>query len=365
MLRNPAFAGLPSRDPANRALAQSTFRGRFAQSNFGRTGDRDRQHRHFGRVIGFGGPIFWPYAYDDFVDYTFSPYAYDTFWPSAYDDVFEGIYGGYAPWDSGYASGPASVGYSSEPTGRTNGSANAGSSRTGRSSRVAALTGDATQICNGPTTALADFPIRQIAQQVQPNREQQVLLDDLRVANSKALDELRTACPADLPSTPTGRLAAMRGRVEAMLQTVRYIAPALEKFYQSLNDEQKERFNALDAEAAAAVNQQPDLAQLCGRRAQATTFPMARIERALRPSGQQEIALKALGDASAQTGEMLKTNCVSDQPLTPTSRLAIMENRLETMLRVLDTVQPALANFYGSLSDEQKAKFNRLDGRST
>ena len=52
---------------------------------------------HAGIVIGFVGPLFWPYAYNDFVDYTFSPYAYDTFWPYAYDDVFAGIYGGYAP----------------------------------------------------------------------------------------------------------------------------------------------------------------------------------------------------------------------------------------------------------------------------
>jgi hypothetical protein len=30
------------------------------------------------------------------------------------------------------------------------------------------------------------------------------------------------------------------------------------------------------------------------------------------------------------------------------------------MLRAVDTVQPALQNFYGSLSDEQKERFNRL-----
>ena len=54
-------------------------------------------HRSFGSVLGFVGPLFWPYAYNDFVDYTFSPYAYDTFWPYAYDDLYQGIYGNYAP----------------------------------------------------------------------------------------------------------------------------------------------------------------------------------------------------------------------------------------------------------------------------
>jgi len=61
-----------------------TFRGRYPQSALR---DHGRRH-HGGIVLGFAGPLFWPYAYSDFVDYTFSPYAYDTFWPYAYDDVF-------------------------------------------------------------------------------------------------------------------------------------------------------------------------------------------------------------------------------------------------------------------------------------
>ena len=47
-------------------------------------------------MIGWAGPLFWPYAYSDFVDYTFYPYAYDTFWPYAYDDVYEGMFDTYA-----------------------------------------------------------------------------------------------------------------------------------------------------------------------------------------------------------------------------------------------------------------------------
>ena len=37
-----------------------------------------------------------------------------------------------------------------------------------------------------------------------------------------------------------------------------------------------------------------------------------------------------------------------------------MEDRLSAMLQALDAAQPALAKFYGSLSDEQKARFDRL-----
>jgi hypothetical protein len=42
-----------------------------------------------------------------------------------------------------------------------------------------------------------------------------------------------------------------------------------------------------------------------------------------------------------------------------------MKRRLEAMMGVLDAVQPALANFYGSLDDEQKARFNRFGMRAS
>jgi LTXXQ motif family protein len=353
MLRNPAFASLSPRDPATRALAQSTFSGRFAQSSFARDFDwRRHRPRYLGIVLGFIGPLFWPYAYEDFVEYTFWGYAYDTFWPYAYDDVFEGIYGAYAPQYYAYV-----------PGGTSNGNANAAAPRGGRV-RQATLTEGMAQICLGPTQGLTDFPIERIAQQVEPDPNQQALLEDLKDATAKALDILQAACPSDLPSTPIGRLAAMRKRVETMLQVVEIVRPALEKFHASLSDEQKERFNVLDTEhlgRATAARQQPDLAQICsGRAVQATNAPIARIERALRLSDAQEAAVKALDVATAMAAEVLRAGCPTEQTLTPTGRLAAMERRLDAMLQALDTVQPALAKFYNSLDDEQKAQFNRL-----
>jgi hypothetical protein len=57
--------------------------------------------------IGWAGPLFWPYAYNDVIDYTFYPYPYDTFWPYAYDDVYDGMFGTYA---LGYGGTYAAVG---------------------------------------------------------------------------------------------------------------------------------------------------------------------------------------------------------------------------------------------------------------
>jgi hypothetical protein len=346
ILRNPALASLSPRDPAARSLSASTFRGRFAQSSF--AGGWDRHHRrHFGLVLGFIGPFFWPYAYDDFIDYTFWPSAYDTFWPYAYDDVFEGIYGGYAPeYGAAYA-------YAGEPA----------SSRAYARGSADGQGTAATQICSGDAAGLTDFPIEQISRQVQPTPEQQALLGDLKAATDKAVGIMQAACPNDLPATPTGRLAAMRIRVQAMLQAVRTVRPALDKFYASLSDEQKERFNALDQGGGGAPSQSA-MAQVCGgRNASVIRLPVGRIEQSLRLSDSQDAALHEVDDASAKAAQILNSACPNgggQEALTPPGRIAAMEQRLAAMLQAVETVRPAMAKFYGSLSDEQKARFDRL-----
>jgi hypothetical protein len=47
-------------------------------------------------------------------------------------------------------------------------------------------------------------------------------------------------------------------------------------------------------------------------------------------------------------------------PLTPVGRLDTMQKRLEGMMQATKLVQPALDEFYTTLSSEQKARFNTL-----
>jgi hypothetical protein len=340
-LRNPAF--VKTSGHGSRALARATFRGRFAEARL-----RDR-HRHGHRhpiVIGWVGPLFWPYAYDDFVDYTYYPYAYDTFWPYAYDDVYEGIFGPYA-----YGSAEEA-------------SANSSSSTAPR--RHAVASDGQTEVCAGQANELTNWPIERITQVLQPKGQQAVELDKLKDAAAKAIDALRAACPSELPSTPTGRLDAMRTRLEAMRKAVGIVRPALDSFYQSLSDEQKERFNTIGEEQATAnprTGKEPNLAKLCSSEAARTQTPLSRIERTLRPTEAQRAALGNLESATRAAADALNADCPQEKSLTPPGRLAAMQKRLDAMLKALDVVQPALEKFYSSLTDEQKAQFNRLERR--
>ena len=83
------------------------------------------------------------------------------------------------------------------------------------------------------------------------------------------------------------------------------------------------------------------------------------MELAVRPDEVQRASLRALQVAIAQAGELLKMDCPTYRPITQVVRIETMEQRLDTMLRAINIVQPALQN-YGSLSDEQKERFNRL-----
>jgi hypothetical protein len=152
-----------------------------------------------------------------------------------------------------------------------------------------------------------------------------------------------------------------------MLQAVETVRPKLDAFYKSLSDEQRERFIAVDqGERAATSRGGADLNHLCqGEVAAKSDLPTERIERALHLDSDQNTRLQALDKATIDSAKMLQAKCQPDQQLTPTGRLAAMEDRLQTMSKALSATQAALNSFYGSLSDEQKARFDRMNVRAS
>jgi len=92
-------------------------------------------------------------------------------------------------------------------------------------------------------------PIGQIDQTVQPTADQRADLDAVKAASAQANESLAASCPGQVPMTPPGRLAAVENRLGAMRQAVETVRKLLEKFYGSLSDEQKARFNAMREES--------------------------------------------------------------------------------------------------------------------
>jgi hypothetical protein len=159
----------------------------------------------------------------------------------------------------------------------------------------------------------------------------------------------------------------MTSRIDATLQAVRIVRPALEAFYNALTDEQKARFTAMgpddigaDRARAARSGQQQPASACSGEKRGLTDLPIERIEDAVRPTQQQQAALDNLDQAMTKAVGILMDACPDVTPLTPVGRLEAMEKRLAAMVDAGKTVQPAMEEFYASLSNEQKARFNTL-----
>lgn len=83
-----------------------------------------------------------------------------------------------------------------------------------------------------------------------------------------------------------------------------------------------------------------------------------RLERATQPTAEQKPKFDQLKEAATKAAAIVKAACPSEPSFTPTGRLADAEKRLTAMLEAIRTVRPAMDAYYGSLSDEQKARLS-------
>jgi hypothetical protein len=365
------------------AAVQTAARGRFA-ARFRNNADPRAQVALAARLNGWAprnawrhhvhaafvpwlGPVFWPYVYADIFAYTFWPQAYDdAYWAYAYDDLIDTVF-----WDPG---NPYSAYASIAPDGSVApdgyiepGGAMVGSSRLRERSGLSAQA--LRQLCSNPDKGVTAWPFAEITSALRPTSEQRALLDQLKSAAAHAADALKNSCSDTYALTPPGRLRAMTNRISASLEAVRMVRPALEAFYNALSDEQRARFNTLSPRLPAAPEdqtqeakaQQENKAESCGgSKTSLTGLPIERIDAVLRPASAQKSALDRLGAATKKAVQELQAACPDEVPVTPVGRLQAMEKRLSAMLQAANQIQPALDDFYASLTTEQKARFNTL-----
>ena len=98
-------------------------------------------------------------------------------------------------------------------------------------------------MCNPRTVGFAEWRFDRLERVIKPTEAQRAKFDEFKAASNKAAETMRAACAADVPTTMVGRMEAMEKRLDAMLQAVKTLRPALEAFYMTLNDEQKTGLN--------------------------------------------------------------------------------------------------------------------------
>jgi LTXXQ motif family protein len=354
-------------------VAAQNFRGlnNFNRAGFNRNafGNRQAWNHWGGRFWGAGwhrwgwgwggwaGPVFWPYLYGDIFSFCLWPYDYfDPFWAFGPDFVLASIFApgpsggpdyGYGP-DSGYTTGnPPSVYY--------------GTTRA-ENKTITETEAAAAESCSGLAPGVTNLPIAEIRSTVKPTPDQATALDELNAESTKANTIVNAACPTAVPLTPVARLDTAESRLEAVVEAVQVMRGPLEKFYDSLNDEQKHRFDTMgNNPTRGSASPGGDVAALCSQQSSdVTKLPVQRIEQVVQPNAQQQEAFDALKEASEDSAGQLQGSCPAQMPQTPVARLDAVRTRLNAMVEAMKTVRPKLADFYASLSDEQKARFNTM-----
>jgi hypothetical protein len=341
---------------ARPAAAGAAIGAAFAARHATRANWQHDWRRRNRSAYGWYGPMYWPYAYDSIFADVFLPYddGYDTFWDYGYGDIYAGLFNPYGyddllttqapPGDRRYVAAP--------PPG---------------SSETTAAIRQLEPLCGDDSRDVAGVPVDDIQNAITPTDAQRTTLDDLGTASVKAAQIVKASCPSEIALTATGRLDNMKQRIEAMIEAVATVRQPLDTFYNSLSDEQKARFNAIGDRDQAKQEKQGrkpgGIAQVCGVTA-ATEWPAAQIERSVKPNADQSRQLDALRQATEGAAAQLKSSCPTNPAATPTERLTAIDTRLHAMLDAVNTVRKPLAEFYGTLNDAQKARFNAVGQRN-
>ncbi len=344
---------------------------RFAHNGFWRHGRYGYGYgRHWNRWYhGYGwyGPVFWPYAYGDVFAFALWPYDYyDPFWDYGPDWILSSLF--WPLGEPGYYYGPG------------NGVYDYGDIYGVRTARATSGTATASAIpvsqqqdaCGSLAPGVAQFPVARLEKVIAPSTdEQRAALKDLNAAIARGADTMKQACPAAAPLTPPAKLDAVIARLTAMKSAIGDVRGPLDKLYSLLSDDQQRRFDKalLAAQPKGRKNKSPsnlDVAQLCNDRGPAfTDLPAQQIEKVVNLDDPQQGKLDALKTASTKASDIAKSGCISSVPSTVGGRLDATEKRVDALIEAANTLKPAVDDFYSSLSDEQKARFNSMGQSGT
>ena len=147
------------------------------------------------------------------------------------------------------------------------------------------------------------------------------------------------------------------------MEAVNIVQPPLAKFYDALSDEQKARFNDVGSLVRFSRRAARKQAARTRKASAARTSWRFRPTRSIRSCTRTTRSVPSLTRCSRpapRRADLIKSACPTELPATPPARLAAEGKRLQAMLQAVQTIRPALDDFYSSLSDDQKARFNTI-----
>jgi hypothetical protein len=96
------------------------------------------------------------------------------------------------------------------------------------------------------SATLLDLRLSSLDVILKPTANQKTALEEVRKVAKQNADDMSRVCAGDTPASLPAKLTAAERRLEAALIGARRLIPVAEKFYATLNDEQKTQANLLD-----------------------------------------------------------------------------------------------------------------------
>ncbi|MEA3026023.1 MAG: hypothetical protein QOF91_1308 [Alphaproteobacteria bacterium] len=291
--------------------------------------------------LGTVGPLAWPTAYEDVIGFTL--------WPKEYGERLR-IHGIGDVLSTAFAPGAAIAARTEANRARP---ANLQQARADEPNSA-----PVTAICGGVDLTAGDWPIAQITSAIELTDAQRGPLDRLKTALSDAVSSIKSSCRDDVNLTPVERLRAMQNTLWAVHDATQLIRAPLARFYDSLTEQQKQKF-AAPAQAGGRTLSRSDMARMCDLPV-SSDAPIRQIEQSLRPTKDQRASLESLQKKSFEMGQFLMASCLKPMPATPAERLDAAADRLTAVIFAASNVNMELSEFTNQLSDEQKIKLNAM-----
>ncbi len=303
------------------------------------TADRDAQGTVKSR-LGRAGPAAWITAYEEVLGFAFWPDDYGAQLRSrGFDVITDTITGRFDRMRA-----PTRV-------------ATTGAARSDGSTGVSA------DQCNDASSADDKWPASRIEQLLQLSDAQHGLLDKMQLAADDAVKTIKSNCHK------LGDLSAP-DRLRALVQTLWVVrdgniamrAP-LKAFYDSLTSAQKNSFafqqpqNAPPPDDKMQGGENKQYQACAAQNVGSAERLVKEIEMKVKPDRAQAASLENLHKASSDMAKLLIASCAQPIPGDPMGRLDSASDQITAMNYAASNVQIALDDFYGRLSQQQKARF--------
>ena len=284
-------------------------------------------------------------------------------WPTAYEDVL-----GFTFWPDDYASRLRGRGFdviADTITGRL---------EMPRVSARAATTGAAatdapsTSGCGGePLSSSQDsWPSARIEQILQLSDAQHDALEKMQATVMQSANNLRADCQVGAAG-PSDRMKTLVQKLWAVRDAAISAQNPVKNFYSTLTETQKNSFITRQPVGNPPPNQKTadngmnQQYQACAAQNVERAERLIReIEMRIRPNKDQAASLENLHKTSSDMAKLLIASCAQPIPADPQARLDAAADRLTALNYAATTVQIAFDDFYGRLSNEQKARFESL-----